>query len=171
MLELGLAGREQFLADLHVRVHRAADVEQQQQLHRVAPFRAHLNIQQTGVLGGVVDGAVNIQLFRRALTSEFAQSAQGDFDVARAQFHRIIEVLVLALIPDFHGFALALASIADPNAFRVEATGAERASAASANPFVAAGVAFLLFFQTLLELFDQFVEAAEGLDLRAFFVA
>ncbi len=58
VLELGLAGREQLLADLHVGVHRAADVEQQQQLHGVAPFRAHLDVEQAGIAGGVVDGAV-----------------------------------------------------------------------------------------------------------------
>ncbi len=64
MLELGLARREQLLADLHVGVHRAADVEQQQQLHRVAPLRAHLDVQQAGILGGVVDGAVDVEFFR-----------------------------------------------------------------------------------------------------------
>jgi len=36
MLELGARRGEQLLADANMRVHRAADVEQQQELHLVA---------------------------------------------------------------------------------------------------------------------------------------
>jgi hypothetical protein len=118
----------------------------------------------------VVDGAVDVQLFGRALAGELAQAAQGHLDVARAQFHLVVEVLVLALVPDLDRLALALAGIADANAFRVEAAGAERAGAAGADPLVAAGVAFLLLFQAFLELLDQLVQAAQGLDLRALFI-
>ncbi|MDT4879093.1 hypothetical protein FQZ97_1147350 [compost metagenome] len=75
VLELGLAGGKQLLADLDVRVHRAADVEQQQQLDRVASFRAHLDVQQATVFGGVIDGAIEIQLVLGALASELAQAA------------------------------------------------------------------------------------------------
>ncbi len=82
----------------------------------------------------------------------------------------VVEVLVLALVPDFHRLALALAGVADANAFGVEAAGAERAGAAGADPLVAAGVAFLLLFQAFLELLDQLVQAAQGLDLRPFFI-
>src|SRR5690606_19717616 len=114
-------------------------------------------------------GAIDVQLFRRTLTGELTQPPQGDLDVTRAQLHRIVEVLVLALIPDLDRFALTLAGIADANAFRVEAPGAKRAGAASADPLVTAGMTFFLFFQAFLELFDQLVEAAEGLDLRPFF--
>jgi hypothetical protein len=38
--EFALGRREQLLADLHVRIHRAANVEEQQNLHAVAPLGA-----------------------------------------------------------------------------------------------------------------------------------
>ncbi|MCY1307055.1 hypothetical protein D9M70_569530 [compost metagenome] len=72
VLELGLARREELFADLHVGVHGAADVQQQEQLDGVAAFRAHLDVEQAGVAGGVVDGAVQVQLFRRAFAGELA---------------------------------------------------------------------------------------------------
>ena len=118
----------------------------------------------------MVDGAVDIQLFRRAFAGELAQAAQGDLDVARAQLDLVVEVLVLALVPDLGGLALALAGVADADALGVEATGAERAGAASADPLVAAGVAFLLLFQAFLELLDELVQTTQGLDLRALLV-
>ena len=74
VLELSLAGREQFFADLHMGVHRATNVEQQQQLDGVAPLRSHLDIQQTGVACGVIDGAVDVQFICRTLTGEFSQT-------------------------------------------------------------------------------------------------
>ncbi|MCY1284770.1 hypothetical protein D9M70_336870 [compost metagenome] len=118
----------------------------------------------------MVDGAVDVQLFRRAFAGELAQAAQGDLDVAGAQLDLVVEVLVLALVPDLHRPALALAGVADADAFRVEAAGAERTGAAGADPLVAAGVALLLLLEALLELLDQLVQAAEGLDLRALLV-
>jgi len=90
MLELGLAGGEQFFAHLHMGVHRTADIEQDQQLYRVAPLRAHLYVQQTTVARGVIDGPVQIQFVLRALAGELAQPTQGYLDVARAQFDLII---------------------------------------------------------------------------------
>ncbi len=152
-------------------IHRTTDVEQQQQLDGVASFRAHLDVQKAGVAGGVVDGAVDVQLFGRTLARELAQAAQGDLDIARAQLNLVVEVFVLALVPDLHRLPLALAGVADANAFGVVAAGAERAGAAGADPFVAAGMAFFLFFQALFEFLDQLVEATKGLDLRAFFIA
>ena len=72
VLELGLAGREQLFADFDVGIHRTANVEQQQQLHGVAPLGAHLDIQQPGITRGVVDGAVDVQLFGGAFAGELA---------------------------------------------------------------------------------------------------
>jgi len=119
----------------------------------------------------MVDGAIEVQFVLGALAGELAQAAQGDLDIARADLHRVVEVPVLALIPHLDRLALALAGIANANALRVVAAGAEGAGAAGANPLVAAGVAFLLFFQAFLEFLDQLVEAAQGLDLRALLVA
>ena len=72
MLELGFTGAEQLLADLDVGVHRAADVEQDQQFHRIAPFRAHLDIQQAAVFGGVVDGAAQVKFVFSTLARKLA---------------------------------------------------------------------------------------------------
>ena len=41
VLELGARRREQLLGRLHVPVHRAADVEEQQHLHRIVPLGPH----------------------------------------------------------------------------------------------------------------------------------
>src|SRR3546814_4641072 len=45
ILELARRGAEQLLAQLDERVHRPADVEEQQQLDRVAPLRAHADVE------------------------------------------------------------------------------------------------------------------------------
>ena len=171
VLELGSARRKQLFADLDVSVHGAADVEQQEQFDRIASLRAHLDVQQAAIACGVADGAVEVQLILRTLASELAQPAQGDLDIAGAQLYRVVEVLVFALLPHLDGLALTLAGIADANALRVVAARAKRAGAAGADPLVAAGMAFLLLIEALLERLDELVEATEGLDLCTLFVA
>nr|GFD47581.1 hypothetical protein [Tanacetum cinerariifolium] len=74
-----------------MRVHRTADVKQQQQLDGVTAFRPHLDVQQAGIACGVINRAVDVQLVGRPLTRELAQTPQSHFDVARAQFNPIIE--------------------------------------------------------------------------------
>ena len=56
------------------------------------------------------------------------------------------------------------------DAFRVEAVGAKRGRARSANPAVAAFVAFVLFFKALLQGLHQSLEAAHRLYLRTFLI-
>ena len=107
VLELGARGREQLLADLDVVVHRAADVEEQQHLHRVVPLRHHLDVEPAGVARGRADGVVEVELLGRAFAREPAQAPQRDLDVARAEFDRVVEVAVLALVPDLHRAAVA----------------------------------------------------------------
>ncbi|EXF47340.1 hypothetical protein BAY1663_00011 [Pseudomonas sp. BAY1663] len=106
-----------------------------------------------------------------ALAGELAQAAQGDLDVARAQLDLVVEVLVLALVPDLDRLALALAGVADADALGVVAARAERAGTAGTDPLVAAGMALLLFLETFLEFLDQLVQASERLDLCALLVA
>src|SRR5690606_4522204 len=113
---------------------------------------------------------IDIQLFGSAGAGEFAQAAQRHLDVARAQLDLIIQVLVLALLPDLGRSPLALAGIADTNAHRVVAAGTEGAGAASTDPLVAAGVTLLLLLEALLELLDQLVQPAQRLDLLALLV-
>ena len=74
VLELASRGREQFLGRLDVPVHRAADVEEQQHLHRVVPLRPHLDV-EIAFMRGAFDGGVEIELVGRAGAGEFAQAA------------------------------------------------------------------------------------------------
>jgi hypothetical protein len=60
VLELGPRRREQFLGRLDVPVHRAANVEEQQHLHRIVPQRPHLDI-EIALMRGALDGAVEIE--------------------------------------------------------------------------------------------------------------
>ncbi len=57
MFEFAARGREQFLDHFDMRIHRAADVQKQQHLDRVAPFGAGFDI-KVAVFGGGADGAI-----------------------------------------------------------------------------------------------------------------
>ncbi|MPN44179.1 hypothetical protein SDC9_191740 [bioreactor metagenome] len=81
-------------------VHRAADVEKEQHLDRVVAFRPQVQVEPAAVAGSAGDGAVEVEFARRALAGEAAQSAQGDLDVAGAEFDLVVEVAVGALFPD-----------------------------------------------------------------------
>src|SRR3546814_12162697 len=74
VLELARRGREQFLAELDERVHRAADIEKQQQLHRVVAFGAHVDV-EPALPRGAANRSVAIEFVGRALARE-ARSAE-----------------------------------------------------------------------------------------------
>src|SRR5690606_39701246 len=74
------------------------------------------------------DLPIYIQLVCGSGAGELAQTAQGDLDVAGAQLHLIIQVLVFALLPDLGRTTLALARVADTDTHRVVAAGAKRRS-------------------------------------------
>src|SRR5215213_7404187 len=98
VLEFGLRRREQFLDLLDMRIHRAADIEEHQNLDRVAALGAHVDV-EIAVVGGFPDGGVEIELVRRAGAGELSQAAQRDLDVADAELDIAGEVLELALVP------------------------------------------------------------------------
>ncbi len=119
MLELAAAGREKLFTDANVIVHRAADVEKQQNLDRVVAFGAHVQIEPAGVTRRAGDGAFEIELFGCPLAGKTAQAAQGDLDVARAELDAVVEVAVFALFPDLDRRAvLASATHPDPLGMR-----------------------------------------------------
>jgi hypothetical protein len=95
----------------------------------------------------------------RAFAGKAAQAAQGDLDVARAEFHRVVEVAVLAVLPDLDAGAVAGRGAADADAFRVVTAVAEGRAAAGTDPLAAAGMAFLLLGEALLEFLHQLVPA------------
>src|SRR6185436_13825454 len=90
------------------------------------------------------DRAVEIELVRGALAGELAQSPERDLDVAGTEFDLVVVIPVRALFPHLDGAALPPFVLPNPDAFRIEAVGAERRRARSADPLVAALVALLL---------------------------
>ena len=128
-----------------------------------------LEIEQTRIARGRIDGAVEIELVCRTLARKAPQLAQRDLDVARAELDRVVEVAELALLPDLDGAAIA-ARATDADAFGVEAAVAERRRPARADPLVATGVPLLLLAQPLLQRLHELVPAAERLDLRLLLV-
>ena len=111
---------------------------------------------------GALDGAVEIELVRRAGAGELAQPPQRDLDVAGAEFDVAVEVLELALVPHLDGAEIAVAVLADAYAFRIVAVGAERRGAGRADPFLAALVAAFLLGQPLAQRFQKLVQAAHA---------
>src|SRR5438132_2778442 len=169
--ELGLGGGEQLFADLDVRVHRAADIEEQQHLHAVAAFGYEVQIEPARILRRPFDRRIEIELFRHAFAREAAQAPQRDLDVARVQLYRVVEIAERALVPDFHCAAAASAFLTDADALGVVAIGAERARSRGADPFRAALVARALLAEPGLQRFHQLVPAAERFDQGLFLVA
>ena len=98
-----------------------------------------------------LDGAVEIELFRRARARELSQAAQRQLDVARAELDLVVEILELALVPHLDRAEIAVLVLADAHAFRIVAIGAVRRGAGGADPFVAALVALLLFGEALAQ--------------------
>ena len=106
-------------------VHRAADIEEEQQLHGIAPLRPVANI-EIALIGGLANGAVEIELLGRTGAGEAPQAAQGDPHVACAELDAVIEIPEFALVPHLHRAKIPVAVLADADAFGVVAIGAER---------------------------------------------
>src|SRR5579862_6075179 len=168
VLELGPRRGKKFFGRLDVPIHRAADVEEQQHLDGVVPLRPHQDV-EIALVRGALDGAVEIELLRRAGAGESAQAAQRDLDVAGAELDVAVEIAKLTLVPHFYGAEIAVGVLADAHAFGIVAVGAERRCAGCADPFLAALVTALLFGEPLAQRLEQFFQAAECLDLLLFF--
>src|ERR1700722_8521030 len=169
VLEFAFRRREQFLDLLDMGIHRAADVEEHQNLHRIAPLGTHVHV-EIAVIGGFLDRGVEIEFVGRAGAGELAQTAQRDLDVADAKLDIAVEVFELAAIPHLHGAEVAVLFLADPHAFRVIAVRAKRRGACRSDPFAAALVTALLLFQALAKRLHELVPA-HRLDLLLFFLA
>ena len=169
ILELAGGRAEQLLGQLDERVHRSAHVQKQQQLHRVALFRPHLDV-EPALLGRARNRCVDIQLVGGPFAREAAQTAQRHLDVAGAQFARVVQVLELALVPDLDRF-LVLAFPADTHAFGVVAGIAIGGGAAGADPFIAALMALFLLGKALLHGLHQLVPVADLFDRGHLFLA
>jgi len=166
ILELRGRGAEQLFAQLDEGIHRAANIEKQQQFNRIVPFGPHVDI-QPALFGGAIDCPVYIQLVRGAFAGEFAQTAQGNLDVAGAQQLAVVEILELALVPDLDRLSLA-AFAANADAFGIIAGITVGRGTTGADPLAAAFVPLFLFRETLFQRLHDFVPAAERLDLLHF---
>src|SRR6202035_543584 len=105
-------------------IHRAANVEEQQHLDSVAPLLAQLYV-EIAFLGRSPDRGVEIELLGGAGAREFAQAAQRDLDVARAELDFPVEIPEVALVPDLNCPEIAVAVLPDADAFGIVAIGAE----------------------------------------------
>ena len=164
VLELGARGREQLLADLDVGVHGPADVQEQEHLDGVPALGAHPDVEHPAVVGRRPDRVVHVELFFPAGARELAQAAQRHLDVARAEFDRVVEVLVLALVPHLAGLLLLAAAGAAGPAL----PGAIAVALLALFAFLALPGALLLLFPGLLERLDELLQTAQGLDLLEF---
>ena len=109
------------------------------------PLWHQLQIKQSGVTRGGIDRAFQIELIGCALAREFAQLAQRQLEVARAELDRVIEVAVLAPLPHLDGAPLAGALPGRCGCLRgLIAVRAEGRGAAGADPLVAALMALAL---------------------------
>src|SRR5690606_34890386 len=121
-----------------------------------------------GIIGGGADGVVEIQLFLATGAGKLAQATQGQLDIADAELDGIIEVAVIAFFPDFYRGLVAQRPV-QANAFRVGTKGTKRRGAAGADHLVAALVTLVLFLKTLAKLLEDFLQAAEALQLGQVF--
>ena len=143
-----------------MRVHRAADVEKQQNLDAVAALGDEVQVEPARVLGGPFDGRIEIELLRDAFAREASQASQRDLDVARIELDRVVEIAEGPLVPDFDGASVAPAFLPDADALRVVPVRAERARPCRADPFRAALMATALLLQALLQRLHQLVPTA-----------
>ena len=171
MLELAARRRKQFLAGADVVIHRTAHIQKQQHLDRVMPLRDHFQIQIASIARSRANGVIQVQFLGRALAGKAPQPAQRHFDIARAQFHRVVEIAKLAPVPDLDRAAMARLLLTDTDAFRVIAVGAKWRGARSPDPLVAALVPPFLLGHALGEGLHQLFPAAERFNQRLVFIA
>ena len=70
------------------------------------PLRNHANIQHPTVARRLVDCVSQVQLVCSAFSRKLSQPAQCDFDVAGSKLDRIIEIAVLAFVPNLYCTAI-----------------------------------------------------------------
>src|SRR6202030_4400672 len=114
---------------------------------------------------GALDGAVEIELLRRAGAGEFAQPPQRDLDVAGAELDVAVEIAELALVPHLYGAEIAVGILAGAHAFGIVAVGSEGRRAGRAYPFLAALRAALRCGEPLAQGLKKLFQATQRLDL------
>ena len=132
-------------------------------------LRDHADVQDACVPGRLIDRVLEVELVCRALTGKSPEPSKRDLDIARAELQLVVQISILTSVPHLGCPAVPRALLADANAFRVIAIGAERRGSRRADPFVAALVPPFLLRKAFTQRFHQFLEPAKRLYLRAFF--
>src|SRR6202007_2981065 len=103
--KLRLRRGKELLAYLNVRVHRAADIEEQQHLDPVPPLGNEVQVEPAGIFGGAFDRRVEVDLLRPAFAREAPEPPQRDLDIARIELDRVVEIAEGPLVPHLDGAA------------------------------------------------------------------
>ena len=90
------------------------------------PFRDHADIEQSPVSGRGMNGVIKIEFITRPLTRKLTQFSQGDFYIAGAKFHLVVEIPEFPLVPYLHRTFMAGFVLADSYSLRVITVSAER---------------------------------------------
>src|ERR1700727_3598560 len=128
-------------------VHRSADIQEQQYLDDILALGLHFDVEPAARARRGVDGIGQRQFAGHAAPCKAAQPPQSDLDVARAQFHLVVEVGEFAFVPDFDGAAIAPAVLADSHTLRVEAIRSVWRGPRRADPLAPALMPLLLLLE------------------------
>src|SRR5271170_4641192 len=163
-LELAAGRREQVFRSLDVPIHRAADVKEKKDFHRIAALRPPLHVDES-LFRAAMDRIFEIELFGRALARKAAQPPQRDLDRAGTERLVAVEIPKIAPVPDLRRMAMTALLLADANALWVFPVRAEGRGSRSADPFRPALMAALLLGKPLAKGLHQLFET-HGLELR-----
>src|SRR6266567_2294138 len=164
MAKFALRRRKELLAYFDVRIHRAADIEEEEHLDAIAPLGHEVRVEPPGILRGALDRCIEIELLGHAFASESAEPSECDLDVARVELDRIVEIRERPLIPDLDRASAAAALLTDANAFGVVAVRAERTRARGADPLRPALMTRALLGEPLSQRLHELVPSAKGFD-------
>ena len=106
-------------------IHRATDIKEDQHFDGIASLWPQDNI-EIAILCRGIDRAFEVELRRSSIAGPTTQAAQRDFNIAGAQLNLIVEIFILALVPDFDRATVAAFLLADPHAFGIIAIGPKR---------------------------------------------
>src|SRR5258708_4112936 len=81
----GARCREELLTECDVRLHRAADVDQQKHAHLGASLRAQLDLELAAIFCGGIDRPLEIELGQRPFAHKGPQSAQRELNLSNVE--------------------------------------------------------------------------------------
>ncbi len=159
--------RQQAAHGLEVGVHGAADVHQQQQAHVVAPWRPEHELDLAGVLAGLVDRLVEVELGLFTGSRQVSQAPQRHAQLTEIEGDVGTVILEPSLLGDLHR-RTALGGAADADARGMLAVVPKGRLASRSHPAVAAVVPLRLLAQRFQKTLHELVRA-QPFQLRQLF--